>query len=115
MTVWQIDSVSVEPVTELTDWSIHKVTYDDEKEKKEETFHFVGLSPGLVGRVSSAIQGFSPTALEGKTKSGRIYKLLGQSRNPISDAAYTWAYWKDANKVVTDTDVSGEPSWAGML
>lgn len=100
MPIWKPHSIEAEPITHLIRWRV--------LEANESTRHFVGCSvEGLGGRVSSAIQEFDASRGEGRTRSGRIYRLEGPSSED-GDASYTWDRWCSINSVVKVRDVSRE-------
>jgi hypothetical protein len=86
ISIWKPASVTQEPETKLTQWQVYKV-----KALGEETIHFNGYAR-YEGRVCSAVQEFDKTTMRGRTKSGRIYELVGEpGRN--RDAEYVWNDW----------------------
>lgn len=100
MPIWKPTSVEVEPVTSLVRWQVIEV---DGKGR-----HFVGHAIGhFGGRASSAIQEFDPTTRQGRTRSGRVYKLIGPP-GIDGDAQYVWAQWCRINAVESERNVSME-------
>ncbi|VVD71964.1 hypothetical protein PAQ31011_00657 [Pandoraea aquatica] len=100
MPMWKTRSVDTEPVTHLVRWRVF--------EASDFTRHFVGWAiEGMAGRVSSAIQEFDLARGEGRTRSGRVYRLEGPSGED-GDASYTWDRWCTLNAVVSTRDVSNE-------
>jgi hypothetical protein len=98
MFIWKPESVEVAPEVSLRNWRIIETT--------EGTRHFVGRNiHDDAGRVSSEIVEFDPVSRRGRTRSGRIYELVGQSGYD-PDAAYVWQWWCTHNSVVGYTDVS---------
>ena len=90
--IWKPASVQQEPQTILSQWRAYKVkgNFDGEPE----TTHFVGYTVGRFGegRVCSPILQYDPETRQAITKSGRVYKLHGDSGfNP--DAMYVWNRW----------------------
>lgn len=102
MSVWKTKPVTEQPEITLTRWGIFETPEGDR--------HFYGYHyAGMEGRVSSKILEFDPIAQVGKTKSGRVYKLEGESgSNP--DAEYVLGVWKQVNNVkdVKPIDIKNE-------
>jgi hypothetical protein len=75
----------------LTDWTI--------RETAEGGRHFVGLNPQKKNaRISSAIVEFDSVMMTGKTRSGRVYTLLGEpDPGRMNDLA--WAAWCTGNGI----------------
>jgi hypothetical protein len=80
--------VQDEPETQLTQWQIYEVQKPD---KTGWDMHFMGYA-GYEGRVCSAIQEFDTTTMKARSRSGRVYELIGQS-GYNSDAIYVWNLW----------------------
>ena len=98
MPVWGIGSIEEEPQVEIIAWRIMQT--------EKGTRHFVGCDPrDRSGRVSSAIQEFDPVARVGRTRSGRVYQLRGDS-GFNANAEYVWGRWCEYNRVVTSEDVT---------
>ena len=88
--IWKTASILQEPETKLIQWQVYRVTFPDEI-----TIHFVGYT-GYEGRVCSAIQEFDMAAMKGRTRSGRIYELIGNTGMNM-DASYVWNHWLNIN------------------
>lgn len=92
MTVFKPESVSEQPIIQMSHWSIRKVCDEDGFVTK----HLVGVVNGF-GRVSSAVEEVMGNG-NIRTSSGRIYKLIGSvGRHP--DAEYVFSVWLEANQV----------------
>lgn len=88
---------------EIVDWSIKEVLFEEDEER---TRHLIGfILEEEVGRVSSAIKNFDPDQMLIQTQSGRLYKLSGEPGKNL-DADYVWNFWKKANKVRFELDVT---------
>ena len=95
---WSAASLTEVPEIELSDWQVMQLPHGDR--------HFVGWNvTEREGRVSSKIVDFDAATRRGRTRSGRVYQLLG-SPGHDGDGAYTWGRWMQANAVVDCTDVS---------
>ena len=101
MTVWRTNPVDEEPEIVLRNWSVREI-HDGDR-------HFVGYhDAGFEGRVSSKILEFDSETMKGKTRSGRVYQLEGES-GFHGDAEYVWEVWSSVNKVYASyKDVSEE-------
>ena len=86
--VHKVAPISQEPCTVLTQWQVFEVKNPS---GKGWDIHFVGYA-GYEGRVCSAVQSFDKTTMQGVTRSGRIYKLSGDSGVNL-DAQYVWGRW----------------------
>ena len=109
MSIWRTTPVEQTPEIELARWTVYEVS---SKLWPEKTRHFVGWNlTEREGRVSSAITEFDEKTMRGKTKSGRVYQLVGQSGHD-SDAAYTWSRWCRINEIdeVEEIKVDGSES-----
>jgi hypothetical protein len=98
MAIWRVAPVELVPEVILSNWRILETDVG--------TRHFVGvnvLEGG--GRVSSAITEFDPVARRGRTRSGRVYELIGSGAYN-SDAEYVWQQWRAINNVTSYIDVS---------
>lgn len=97
MNVWKPASIKGEPEVILSSWNVMRLL-DGSK-------HFVGWNVMLrEGRVSSAIQEFDNSTMNGKTRSGRIYQLEGPSGHN-GHANYVWTIWCKINKVDPGTAI----------
>jgi len=99
--VMVIESVKMEPIVNIINWSIHSVKFSNENRSE----HLQGFVPGKIGRVTSAIQAFEPGTRRITTFSGRVYILVGLPGS-CEDAAYVWHFWKKMNGVVYDRNVT---------
>lgn len=105
MPIWATAPVSESPSLELCRWRIL------ETDKSER--HFVGYNlTDCEGRVSSAIERFDRENLTGRTRSGRVYRLIG-APGFDADATYVWHGWCAINGVKRWDDVT-EKSLAGQ-
>lgn len=99
MPVSTVKPLAREPEIDLLQWRVMMVVPDG-------TFHFVGRNAATYsGRVSSPIQEFTGSTGTGRTRSGRIYRLVG-----ISDwsgvAEYVWHVWCERNGVDSYVDIT---------
>lgn len=100
MPIWETTPVDEVPEIRLTAWRI----YETERGER----HFIGWNlTEREGRVSSAIEIYDPTTQRGRTRSGRIYQLVGSSAYS-ADAMYVWRRWCVINEVQQARDVTGE-------
>jgi hypothetical protein len=113
MSIWSATPIDQTPEIELRDWQIYEVSSDEEMTNA--TRHFVGynITEGE-GRASSSIQFFDPVRRIGITRSGRVYKLVGEPGHN-SDANYVWSRWMLINKitgvnVITDHVINDKSS-----
>lgn len=92
--IYSIGSIEQEPKTFLSYWKIYKIGDD---------FHFNGIE-GRFGdsRFSSKIVEFDPATLTGKTRSGRLYQLVGETGND-REAEHIANAWMQMNSVDTKT------------
>ncbi len=105
MPLWKPAPVDQSPEVVLESWRIMEVTspYWDGASR-----HFVGYNiSDREGRVSSEIVVFDTDKMCGITRSGRVYKLIGEPGHN-SDAGYVWQRWKDMNHVETESDVTDQ-------
>jgi hypothetical protein len=99
MSVWRTNPVQKEPIIELHQW---KVVEADGKR------HFVGYSyQGAEGRVSSPIETYDAQSGVGRTRSGRLYQLVGDNGHH-DDAEYVLERWCILNRINKTKDVSNE-------
>lgn len=102
MPIWKVMSVTEEPQITLEQWKVFELTSEL---WENPTRHFVGYNrSGREGRVSSAIVEFDPITMVGKTSSGRIYKLVGESGINL-DAAYVFNHWSERNRIKTYKEI----------
>lgn len=98
MSIGKARDVELEPTVELIRWRVMLTSRG--------THHFVGVnSRRLSGRVSSAIVEFDRSRVMGRTRSGRVYTLLGASLHD-ADADYVWQCWCARNHVRSYEDIS---------
>lgn len=96
--VWRVQGVDKEPVVELTQWRAYRLPDGD--------VHFMGWQEAaLQGRVTSAIQEFDPVQRCGRTRSGRVHRLMGGS-GYNGDAGYTWSTWLRIYRLESCEDVT---------
>lgn len=105
MSIWTVSPITETPEVDLEQWKVVEVEspYWDGR-----TRHFVGynLTEGE-GRVSSAIQQFDAETMQGITRSGRVYRLVGNPGHS-SDAEYVWDRWCRINQAENEQDVTME-------
>jgi len=102
MPIWRTTPVTKQPSITLIRWCVFELEDGDR--------HFVGYCPeNREGRVSSRIAEFDPATMQGVTRSGRVYRLLGPSGYD-ADAAYVWNCWKAGYKIEGERDVSADVS-----
>ena len=101
--LYRAPDVAVQPSVELHRWKIFQTP--------EGTCHFCGtlITGEHDGRVSSKICYFDAEKLEGVTRSGRIYKLVGES-STHPDAMYVMAQWLRFNGIDPDLVTFVEPA-----
>lgn len=100
MPLWTFGSVEQEPSVHLVSWKVVEIDAG--------TRHFVGADAlDRTGRVSSAIVQLDLTAKRGVTRSGRVYKLVGEPGH-TGDGNYVWTRWCEINGVRSFTDVTQE-------
>lgn len=105
MTIWRATPVDQVPEIELDQWRIFEAK---SPYWEGTTRHFIGynLTEGE-GRVSSAIQNFDHDKMIGITRSGRVYRLVGEP-GWSRDAEFVWTRWCESNHVEDQRDVTGE-------
>jgi hypothetical protein len=99
------NSIHETPELELKNWKVFEV---DSELWPGKTRHFVGYNiTEREGRVSSAIEVFDKETMTGRTKSGRVYKLVGEpGYDP--DADYVWGFFVVRNKLSEIVNVTQE-------
>jgi hypothetical protein len=98
MPIWKLPPSAEQPRIPLSRWSIF--------ETQNGSRHFVGVDMlDSSGRVSSAIVRFDPATMQGTTRSGRIYELVGKNGSSLN-AEYVWKRWCELNEVTSYTDVT---------
>jgi ATP-dependent Lon protease len=87
----------------ITGWSVREVLCEGLTER---TRHLLGYKAdeGLI-LVTSSVESFDPAHRQIQTIRGSKYRLEGQSGTD-SDIDEVWAYWKEANDVTEELDVS---------
>ncbi|GGF46323.1 hypothetical protein GCM10011611_61010 [Aliidongia dinghuensis] len=91
MPVWPIPPVEIQPVITLDRWQIIRLPNGD--------CHFVGYNPaGLEGRVSNIVTAFDQARMRARTKSGRIYELVG-APGWSKHAQYVLGRWCALNSI----------------
>jgi len=101
MPIWRVAPVNEVPEIRLSSWSIRQLP--------DGSRHFVGYNDLCwEGRVSSRIVEFDTTNMRGRTRSGRVYELVGKS-GYNADAEYVWACWCQINRVDQATAISVAP------
>ncbi|MDQ0627149.1 hypothetical protein QFZ39_006424 [Paraburkholderia graminis] len=99
MPVWTARPVSVAPEVELLQWRVMATVPDG-------SFHFVGRNAATYcGRVSSAIVEFDARTGQGRTFSGRLYRLVGDS-GFAGVAEYVWSIYCARNDIEGFIDVT---------
>lgn len=99
MPIRRPDAVDVEPVVLLSRWTVFRL--------EDGSVHLCGSASFLEGRVSSAVKSFDYQDATAVTRSGRLYKLMGE---PGTDehAAYLWSKWTALYNVERWEDVTDE-------
>lgn len=101
MSVWSTKPITEQPQVVLRDWRIIEVS-----DGETSSTHFIGyFDENHEGRVSSRMINFDASTMSGVTKSGRIYKLVGEP-GYNSDAGYVWARWKSNYLITQETDLT---------
>lgn len=86
MPIWAVSTVERQPEIELVQWSIMEI-------HPAGTRHFIGYNTAdREGRVSSAIVEFDLDLKRGRTLSGRVYGLIGDSGHNL-DAYHVFRCW----------------------
>jgi hypothetical protein len=102
--VWKLTPIAQRPSLTLRDWAVFEVLGSEKSTRR--TLHFVGYNvTEFEGRVSSHVCEFDATTRRGRTKSGRVYELLGRP-GMDADAEYTWNMWRAINEVTDVEDVT---------
>jgi len=85
--VRESDNVSDQPEVDMSDWSIHEVNHGDVRT----TLHFVGRAIGIARlRVTTPVVEFDWQKKEGRTQSGRKYRLIGPPSETEDELLYVW-------------------------
>lgn len=107
MSIWLPTSSKQQPITTLVAWRV----FDVPRSKPELpcTRHFVGLAveSELEGRVSSPMREFDAAKGQGRSGSGRIYRLQGMP-GTHPDAQYVWNTWLRVARAPDAIDVTEE-------
>lgn len=100
LSIWRTTPVAKVPRLQLADWRVIQTECGER--------HFVGYNlTEREGRVSSRIIDFDAVSRCGRTRTGRVYELVGPpGRHP--DAEHTWAWWCRINNMAEATDVTAE-------
>lgn len=93
------DDVNVEPVVFLSRWRLFRL--------EDGSVHLCGSSAFLEGRVSSALRSIDYEEATAVTRSGRLYKLMGEPGHD-EDAAYLWSEWTALYDIVGWEDLTDE-------
>jgi len=96
--IWGIAPVETEPEKWIDSWRVFKVVKTNGFEERF-GLHFVGRNRvENNGAVSSKIETFDPRTMRGRTRSGRVYQLVGLP-GFSDDAQYVFANWCRFNQV----------------
>jgi hypothetical protein len=95
--VHQIDSVQIQPETNLSHWQLIKVRDKNGNFSR----HLAGRADGE-GRASTDIVALDIVRLRATTRSGRIYVLQRPGRD--ADAAWLFEKWLRANQCMQHSD-----------
>lgn len=102
--IWKTKSVDEVPEVELADWIVIEVPSTIEGMPSDH--HFVGYNlTEHEGRTSSKLIAWNRETRIGTTRSGRTYKLVGES-GPDGDALYVLSRWLKINAITDYKDVS---------
>lgn len=108
MGIWSATPIEQTPEIELAVWRIYEVSSEL---WPEVTRHFCGYNlTEQEGRVSSAIIEFDKEKMIGKTRSGRIYKLVDDKIrfSNVGDAEWVWSYFVERNKLSNIREIKVE-------
>lgn len=98
MPIWTLPSSNEVPDISLSSWRIFEIN--------DGSRHFVGADTcDFTGRVSSAIAVFDRITLRGRTRSGRVYQLVGRNGWSL-EGEYVWKRWCALNDVKSYSDVT---------
>jgi len=90
--IWNVAPVDKEPHLALSDWSVYELNLAAFGEVRQ--VHVVGYNMRWgEGRVSSNIAEFDPVTRRVRTRSDRVYQLVGPPGKNM-DADYVWSVWK---------------------
>jgi len=91
MPIWTNPSISDTPAFELVFWAVFEVQLGAEAPP---TRHVVGeVSDSGDGQVSSPVIEFDPGSGSFRTRSGRVYRVLGSPLGLRSQGDYVWKSW----------------------
>ncbi len=103
--IWKTRPVVEQAQMTLARWQVFEIASAN---NLPPTRHFVGWNVfDREGRVSSAIKDFDTETMRGRTKSGRIYELVGEPGSD-PDAAYVWHRWLKINGSPEFRDITSE-------
>ena len=105
---WKATSIDQTPELDLAAWKIYEVSSPYWEGR---TRHFSGYNlTEMEGRASNVIVEFDKDKLVGKTKSGRVYKLINVLIGLVkeADADYVWAFYVARNQLFDIVDVTSE-------
>lgn len=89
--VWPAADLDFEPEIQLICWTV--------KRDRRGNSYFVGTrADDGCGRVSTPIVEFDSDKRSGRTRSGRVYELVGPSGHS-SNGEYVWSIYKAANNI----------------
>lgn len=95
--VWEPIGVEDQPEIDLVHWRVYRI---------DKYVHFVGYSvTSLEGRVSSRVVDYHKPTQKGKTRTGRVYHLLG-APGFNDDAMYVFKAWCDMYKTKEIEDIT---------
>jgi len=104
MSIYRAAPVELEPVVFLAAWRVFEASLCGQPP----TRHLCGRQmPSRGGRASTAIEEINSVDRTVRTRSGRLYALLGNSGHN-SDALYVWETWSSMNDAKDIRDVTDE-------
>ena len=96
--IWRATPISETPEIVLSRWVVKELPNGDR--------HFVGYNETeQEGRVSSRIVEFDKESMKGRTRSGRVYHLVGPP-SIDSEGAFVWLFWRQNNRVSGEIDIT---------
>lgn len=105
MPIWPTTPVDEMPELRLSGWQVVRL--------RSEERHLIDWNiKEAEGRVSSCVERFDAASRRAVTRSGRVYELCG-APGAGGDAQYTWAFWRDLNRVDRCLDVTDQV-WAAI-
>lgn len=103
---WSFQPILTEPELILTKWAAFDVPLIGETQPW--TRHFVGYSKELgEGQCTTPVVVFDPVRGLGRTKTGRVYRLMGSPGHSMP-GKLVWTRWKSLNKVTMEKDATDE-------